>query len=495
MLKNYFLILLAIILLLLLTSSAALSAVQAALIVGVSQYSDANMGDLKYADSDAKEVALKLKNWGGYANDKHCFKVLTNKNATKKKIEKAFKDINKKCLNPLKGKGNFLFFFSGHADLASSSENAYFKKIGIKSHEFLAPHDVDTEGTYGLMDGSKVNDTYIKKEWLAQTLRKLNANEITVIIDACHSGIPDLEGLMTSQSLGGRKPYSFDARRDTKGHMLAHRYINPNLENGKKIALLSASKESEKAREFDELEHGALTYSILNALDEKRVSIQPNTFYEMSVGELYKNIYDLFSYKVVEGNPLIFYHDPQLYYLSTAQNNLFTIIRGVETDKISGKLYVETDPPKAIISIDGIQQIEKTNTWYNVMSGNHILVASMPDSSFRQVVNIDVSPAGKEKIRLVLTGDLTIKTSLKKGGFRSGPKIDVYIDEEYKGKSGKKISGLLAGTHNLKVVYKGTEKRKTVEIRPDSPLTIIFFIKHKKSKPVKKKYDSSYIAF
>jgi len=493
-----------------LNASNASSRERAALIIGISQYTDINIRDLKYADSDAHELSGTLALLGGYSINN--ILLLTNQNATKKNIRNSFRGLTKICKkNEI---SEVLIFFSGHGVLTGKGEASDFKKVGVSSREFLTPTDADLSDTYFLSDGSQANDTFIKREWLANQIASIPADAITLVIDACHSGIPDLEMLVRDNMKGcPNKSFAINTG-NTKGIRVYAR--QPEVATVyKKIALISASSEKSASLEFDSLNHGAMSYALLKNIRAIKQRVPPGETTDVSVGQLYKGISETFHSTRVKGHLLASYHKPQMYIMPTlaSMNQVFFCkVKGpkvipkiapaikpippsapkpkptpkpvpkpkpkpvLKPISLTGKLLIKTKPAGANITVDGSMLRQKTNSEIDLSVGKHLIVLQLPGSSYRHILNITITPDARIREVIDLRGDLRVLAVLKKTPRKKAPKIDVYLDGKHIGKSDLKKRNIRAGTHQLMVKYKGVTKAKSIEIRPQSPLLVRYFI-------------------
>jgi hypothetical protein len=62
------------------------------------------------------------------------------------------------------------------------------------------------------------------------------------------------------------------------------------------------------------------------------------------------------------------------------------------------------------------------------------------------------------------------------GGRTPGPPLEVWLDGASVGASGLRLTRLVAGTHLLEVRFEGVSKKRSVEIRPDSPLRVNYSV-------------------
>ncbi len=480
---------------------------RAALIIGISQYSDISIRDLQYADSDANELNSTLALVGGY--DQENIILLTNFEATKKNIRNAFRQLTDICRK--KNIKDILIFYSGHGVLAGKDQTADFRKIGAGSREFWAPSDADLSDTYSLSDGSRANDTFIKREWLASQIVKLEAKSITLLIDSCHSGIPNFEDLVRDNMRGQLNSTPSSLQQNSKGIKVYAE--GPALSVGaSKIALISATSEKDASREFDTLNHGAMSFALLKNIRTMEEQAEPGAVNHVTVRQLFDGINQIFYTTSVEGNLLVSYHKPQMFVMPDADSlDQITVysVKGPKPVPIpklpmeppppppliakkplpeplpepaipAGRIELETIPTGATISIDGSPINKRTNASVELAAGKHLIVLQLPESSYRHVLTVEVKPGTLTHRIIDLRGDLRVQTVLKKTPHLAAPKIDVYLDGRYLGKSNLQQKRIVAGTHQLMVKYKEVTKTKSIEIRPLSPLLVRYSIVKKK---------------
>src|ERR1019366_9321111 len=130
-----------------------------ALIVGVSQYADSEINQLRFADNDAKELAEFLRLYSYYPRD--CITLLLNSEATKLRILSSLQELEKRC-GPKNGDpGVALVYFAGHAAGTAGSDPDFRKANRSQSREFLVPYDARLAPTYLLPGGGSENTTFL----------------------------------------------------------------------------------------------------------------------------------------------------------------------------------------------------------------------------------------------------------------------------------------------------------------------------------------------
>lgn len=494
---------------------------RAALIIGISQYRDINIRDLKYSDADANELKSTLTLIGGY--DQKNIILLTNAEATSQNIRNSFRRLNEICKkNNIK---NVLIFYSGHGVLAGKDKTANFRKIGISAREFLAPADADLNDTYILSDGSQANDTFIKREWLASQVAGLEAKLVTILIDSCHSGIPDFEGLVRDNMQGQLKPSTFGAQENFKG-IKVYAIESARSDTAKQVALISASAEKDYSMEFETLNHGAMTYALLTNIREMEKQTEVGDVIQVTVGQVYESINKTFYTTAVEGQLLVNYHKPQMFIMPNVDSInqiVFFSVKGIKPKPIppkfpeqvpepppvvaikpplepppappvvaapkpppepailTGWIQLESIPAGADITIDGVSTAKRTNAVLELPAGQHLIVLQLPESAYRHVMTVDIKPGTQTHQIIDLRGGLSVHAVLKEAPDRPGPQIDVYLDGQYLGKSNLDKRDITAGTHELMVKYKEVTKTKSIEVRPLSPLLVRYIIVQEKA--------------
>ena len=140
-----------------------------AVIVGVSEYSDSLIPDLKYADEDARAFATWLMTQKGPNSPSSNIRVLLNEKATGAAVKLALSDLPRVC-----EKGDRVFlFFSGHSDVERDVDNepGYFLCYDSPSRVYM-------NGALNLANVQEITNT----------LRFRKQCEVILIMDACHAG-------------------------------------------------------------------------------------------------------------------------------------------------------------------------------------------------------------------------------------------------------------------------------------------------------------------
>lgn len=140
-----------------------------AVIVGISDYEDNDIPDLRYAHKDAESFANYLRSEAGGNVTEDNIKVLLNENATGGNIHKALYWLVKES----KANDQCIIYFSGHGDV----ETIYEDEPG----HFLV---YDSPSSIYQINSLRINDL----ERIVSTLSNKNEAQVTVITDACRAG-------------------------------------------------------------------------------------------------------------------------------------------------------------------------------------------------------------------------------------------------------------------------------------------------------------------
>ncbi|MBL7832133.1 MAG: caspase family protein [Saprospiraceae bacterium] len=141
-----------------------------AVVVGISDYQDKDIPDLRFADKDAEAFANFLRSPAGGSLDNEHLKVLMNHEATAGRVAEALDAL----LEKTKEDDQVLIYFSGHGDVERKT---------VSQPGFLLCWDAPSRvymggGTYSL--------AYLQE--VVTTLSTQNKAKVIVITDACHAG-------------------------------------------------------------------------------------------------------------------------------------------------------------------------------------------------------------------------------------------------------------------------------------------------------------------
>ncbi|HNB31966.1 MAG TPA: tetratricopeptide repeat protein, partial [Saprospiraceae bacterium] len=198
-----------------------------AVVVGISDYQDPSIPDLRFADKDAEAFANFLRSPSGGSLDGDHLKLLLNKDATVAQFAIALDWL----IENAKEGDQVIIYFSGHGDV---------EKKTLTQPGFLLCWDAPSKvymagGAFNLRDVQEV----------VSTLSVQNKSKVVVITDACRSGT------LAGQSIGGAQATAAN---------LAKQYAN-------EIKILSCQP-NEYSIEGEQWGggRGAFSYNLVNAL-------------------------------------------------------------------------------------------------------------------------------------------------------------------------------------------------------------------------------------
>ena len=449
-----------------------------ALLIGISQYTELN--SLRYADADVLAFSQLLTDFGGY--NKSNVDLLLNQQATKNHIVEAInKVIRESEKQPI---DHFVLMFAGHG-VPGQINN---KTTSI----FLAPSDASTTANNFYSTGTEVvNETFISKAWLARQLSAINAKSILIILDSCYSGTRDFGKLFLENE--GYSVESFGTEGTQKGVAVVQRNLvvakngvasHDGVAAANKVAYFASSREDQPSAEYDELQHGALSYSIFEYVRQAQRDAYDDERKELTVEEVYANVTKIFHEVTVEGRRLDQVNQPILMAIpdfTSIKDMGFISVQGVRKREVKaaepGILEIDTDSEKVEISVDGIKGPSVANARLALPEGRHLIEVYLRGTSYRYSFTADIVSSQTIRKNVAMRGMLEVESFwLKDGNKTPGPPLDVYIDGEAVGQSHLRLSNLLAGAHLLEVRYQGLMKQRRVEIRPDSPLSVKYSI-------------------
>jgi ankyrin repeat protein len=196
-----------------------------AIVIGIEQYRQ-KLPRADYATNDAKIVSQYLTNVMGYPEENVI--TLLNDRALKSDMEKYF---DRWLSNNVDKDGKVFIYYSGHGAPNTKTGDAY-----------LVPYDGDP--TFIAETGYPIARLY-------ESLGKLRATEITVILDSCFSGA------------GGRSVLAKGAKP------LVITINTPNIR--KNIAVMTASSGDQISSAYEEKGHGLFTYFLLKGIKNEEV--------------------------------------------------------------------------------------------------------------------------------------------------------------------------------------------------------------------------------
>jgi hypothetical protein len=451
----------------LLISFSSFSQDDRALIVGISQYTEVN--SLRYADADATQYAQYLIQFSNYKKEN--VDLLLNLEAKKINIENLFQKIVEESKNnPIR---NFIFIYAGHGVGSKLSYIDGDKENNKDTNVFLVPSDAKLSGSnFFRTENSSVvtNPTFITTDWLSQALSKINAEKITIILDSCYSG---------NQKFFQTLEIEFKNKLNT---------LN-TTSTIPKFAYIASSRDDQEASEYDELGHGALSYAFFEFLNIKRRETSVDNVTNVTYIDFSKNVSKLFAEVQIKGKSLDSLHQPVFLGLPNFKKieseSFITIRGGASNDSTNknakSKLILQTEFDRFKFLVDGSEYKFDTPNVIELPSGRHLFELFIPETGYRysfvrdlvgyQVLNERINHLGKLNINIK---SISNKEDQSKVG------LEIYINGKSFGTHKDFATDLLAGTHIVEVKYLDAISKKSVEIRPDSPLSIVYNLEPKK---------------
>ncbi len=196
-----------------------------AIVVGVNNYEETSgLNRLKYAESDAKQIAEVLDSYFGYD-----VKLFTGDMATRENIFSELAKIGKS-----KNGDKFFFFFAGHGQ-------------SLHGEYFLHPINAEIDNDIFSLPVNRLLDYFENN---------LPHKEIVSIIDACHRNM----------SLNERGDYLLEHAATMD---LSRRIQHGQNPNNKLIKALYGCGYQQASYEDDKLKHGVLSHFLIEKLKEK----------------------------------------------------------------------------------------------------------------------------------------------------------------------------------------------------------------------------------
>lgn len=225
-----------------------------AVVIGIGEYANPGVGNLKYSAKDAQSFYDYLITEGGFPQDNVL--LLLNEKATLVGIKTALgKFLQEKAM-----KDDLVFiYYSGHGapEINSSSTD------GDGLTKYIVTYDADPDNLFA---------TALPMDDINKIFERLQAGKIVFFIDSCYSGA------------SGGKTF---AAGDVKAGNISDNFLN-QISSAKGRLLITASSANEVALESDTLGHGIFTYFLLQGL-EGEADTNKNGF--VTVDEVYQYLY------------------------------------------------------------------------------------------------------------------------------------------------------------------------------------------------------------
>ena len=209
-----------------------------ALVVGISDYRDEGIRDLKYSEEDARAFHgfLVSPEGGGFLVDH--VRLLLGKEASLKEIRKGLSWLRDSSTK----EDLVVFFFAGHGTFDVDRDGDEQDRID----EYLVPHDAEVDA---------IAATCLCDDEVGYWLGQVKARGLVVILDSCFSG----------GNLRAVRSFGEGGRRAGPGNRVFTDLV------GEGRIFIAASQEHETAQESDKLNHGVFTYFLLRGLGYKEL--------------------------------------------------------------------------------------------------------------------------------------------------------------------------------------------------------------------------------
>ncbi|SJL15635.1 uncharacterized protein ARMOST_19139 [Armillaria ostoyae] len=235
-----------------------------ALVIGIDKYFSDKIRDLSGAVADADAISTFLQETLGVPQGQ--IKNLRNKEATRVTIEAAIKDLGN---NPaIKNDDPLLIFYAGHGAEANAPSGWPSANGKI---QMLVPHDFIPSGSDDSKQGQGVLD--VRLSHLLADLAAKKSDNITVILDCCHSGsgtrTDDSDPTCTGRGIDLPEAYTVaqdllhDIEPDARASVVAKGFEKTGLLSH---VLLSACQAEQTAME--KYGRGVFTSALLSLLRE-----------------------------------------------------------------------------------------------------------------------------------------------------------------------------------------------------------------------------------
>ena len=266
----------------------------AALVVGVSDYRQAEIGNLAYAGSDASEVAkvLALPELCGFPASH--VKLLTDKEANRDTI---VEHLTTWLPAHSDNAGIALFYFAGHG---------ISHPFGQREEGYLLPHDVDP---------ANIAVRGIRMSEVAMWVEAVNARAFVILLDCCHAGriLPPGASLRSVQGHSDLKPSQLAS---LAGH---GRFV------------IASCSEGQKSIEDNVKKHGLFTYHLLKGI---RGAADIDRDGRVDMAELFKYVRKSVAYDAAKRFKL--QQEPWLDGRISEDVYLSTLVAGTDATKIDG---------------------------------------------------------------------------------------------------------------------------------------------------------------
>jgi uncharacterized caspase-like protein len=204
-------------------------------IIGVGGYESTAVPKLRYPVADADAIYQTLIASGGFKKEN--ILLLTDKTERKPTLRNIKWALGTFLARSAHKDDLVVIYFAGHG--ASEVDQRGVERDGLS--KYLVPSDADPDDLYS---------TALPMDEMQNVLARIEAERITVFLDACYSG-----------AAGGRTFASTKTRAVNVDDIFLER-----LTRSKGRAIVTASRPSEVSVELPELGHGLFTYYLVRGL-------------------------------------------------------------------------------------------------------------------------------------------------------------------------------------------------------------------------------------
>lgn len=209
--------------------------------IGISDYTDERIRDLRVCHRDASEVAKTLRECGQIGQGW----VLVNEQATRRNIEQTIRSRVAEATRP---GDSVIIYWSGHG--SRCADDGGDEKDGFD--EYLVPHDGNLDNLETIRKTMILDDTF------GRWIQELDGRRVVIVLDTCHSG-----GLSSGQKAIGAAP---DPSIPVEFDFLDGELARVKDIGQRDTALLASSTSSQVSFERKEADLSTMTYFLVEQL-------------------------------------------------------------------------------------------------------------------------------------------------------------------------------------------------------------------------------------
>jgi len=201
-------------------------------VIGVAEYEDSSIPDLRFTEADAQAFYdfLTDSRGGGFVKDN--VRLLLNEQATSTAVKGGFSWL----IQQAKKDDLVVIYFAGHGGTAPDLSQPPDEADGVD--EYLVPYDAKASDLFS---------TAVRDDEVGDWLASFRSDHVVVILDSCYAA-------------GGTRNLGQEGTRAGPGNLVFSDMV------GEGRLFLAASQESEVSYEDPALGHGVFTYYLLRGL-------------------------------------------------------------------------------------------------------------------------------------------------------------------------------------------------------------------------------------